>query len=411
MPKECVNFGDGKSKCPATSPCCFGGYCDSSAYFCILGNCDPSNSYSPNSCWPKPMCKNINQNFNDASVLVPASGFTGEVDKQIFYSSELVDHARISNGNLALGLRPDSDLKKTGLGSTVYYSRWVDHGTITITAMSGCKSPGVVSSFIVRNEFGDEIDFEWVGLDTSTVQTNYYYNDELDYTKMVPSNDLGDTTSKFIDYTIDWKLDSISWYAAGSLIRTVNRQDTWSVAENVFKFPDRPAQLSFSIWDGCNERPKGTSDWAGCSNLYSSASSEYVFNIKNVKVNCLYSGNDTYVIPNNATPSSTAKPSFVSIPPRTSSSSSSSPSLSSSRSSSINSAFIVSPSAKATSTSSSTSATSSSSATASSPTASNAPQSQSQSSQSQSSSSSNNSVPAFVYAVSVSLAVYLSLHF
>ncbi|OMJ19449.1 putative glycosidase crf2 [Smittium culicis] len=404
----CVNFGDGKSKCPASSPCCFGGYCDSSAYFCILGNCDPSNSFSANSCWPKPMCKNINQNFNDASVLVPATSFTGDVNKQVFYSSETVDYARISNGNLALGLRPVSDLKNTGQGSTVYYSRWVDHGTITITAMSGCKSPGVVSSFIVRNEFGDEIDFEWVGLDTSTVQTNYYYNDELDYTKMVPSNDLGDTTSKFIDYTIDWKLDSISWYAAGNLLRTVNRQDTWSVAENVFKFPDRPAQLSFSIWDGCNGRPEGTSGWAGCSDLYTSSSSEYVFNIKNVNVNCLYSGNDTYVIPNNATPSSTIKPSFVSIPPRSSSSSSSS---SSSRSSSFNSEFFVSPSAKATSTSISTSATSSSSESADSSTASTASSaSQSQSSQSQSSST-NNAAPAFVYAISVSLAVYFTLLF
>ncbi|OLY85039.1 putative glycosidase crf2 [Smittium mucronatum] len=300
---QCVHYGDGKSNCPSDTPCCFQGYCDANAYFCMLGNCEPKNSYSPDSCWPKPMCKNTNENFSNPSSLVDARDFTGDVDKEAWYSSELVNYSKISNGNLVLALKPASDLKATGQGTTVYFSRWIDHGKITINAKSACRSPGVVSSFIVRNEFGDEIDFEWVGKDTSNVQTNYYYNNELDYTKMVPSPNLGDTTSKYIQYTIDWQLDSISWYAAGNLIRTVRRADTWSVAENVYKFPDRPAQLSFSVWDGSNGRPKGTSDWAGSPIIYT-PSTEYDFNIDNVQIKCLYSGNDTYKIPTKAMPQS-----------------------------------------------------------------------------------------------------------
>ncbi|OMJ14968.1 putative glycosidase CRR1 [Smittium culicis] len=257
---QCIHYGDGKSNCPEHTPCCFQGFCDESA---------------------------------------------GDVNKEVWYSSELVNYAKISGGNLVLGLKPQEDLSATGQGSTVYFSRWVDHGKITISAKSGCKSPGVVSSFIVRNEFGDEIDFEWVGKDTSNVQTNYYYNNELDYTKMVPSPNLGDTTSKFIDYTIDWQLDSISWYVAGNLVRTVRRSDTWSVAENVFKFPDRPAQLSFSIWDGSNGRPDGTRDWAGYPISYS-PDTEYDFNIANVQIKCMYNGNDTYVIPTRNSDESTA---------------------------------------------------------------------------------------------------------
>ncbi|OMJ28224.1 putative glycosidase CRR1 [Smittium culicis] len=240
------------------------------------------------------MCKSINDNFSDPKSLVVAREFSGDVNKEVWYSSELVNYAKISGGNLVLGLKPQEDLSATGQGSTVYFSRWVDHGKITISAKSGCKSPGVVSSFIVRNEFGDEIDFEWVGKDTSNVQTNYYYNNELDYTKMVPSPNLGDTTSKFIDYTIDWQLDSISWYVAGNLVRTVRRSDTWSVAENVFKFPDRPAQLSFSIWDGSNGRPEGTRNWAGYPISYR-PNTEYDFNIANVQIKCMYNGNDTWV--------------------------------------------------------------------------------------------------------------------
>ncbi|PVU92397.1 hypothetical protein BB561_003851 [Smittium simulii] len=269
----CEKYGDGKSNCPKSSPCCYQGYCDSSAVFCILGNCRPGDSFSPESCWPKPHCSNIDSKFTDPSVLVNKRKFTGDVAKQIW---------------------------------------WVDHGTFTADIKSGCTQPGVVSSFIVRNEFGDEIDFEWVGLDKTNVQTNYYYNDELDYTKMLASKPLGDSTDKFISYTIDWQPDSVSWYADNKLIRTVQRADTWSVAEGIYKFPDREAQLSFSIWDGGNTGAKGTMDWAGSPTPYDS-DTVYSMYVKNIKIKCLYNGNDTYTHKNRGT-SSSESPSSIKTP-------------------------------------------------------------------------------------------------
>ncbi|OLY79374.1 putative glycosidase crf2, partial [Smittium mucronatum] len=119
---QCVNYGDGKSNCPESVPCCYLGYCNSSANFCILGNCQPDDSYSPSSCWPKPMCKDTNTGFSNPNILVTAADFTGDVNSQIFYSQEVPNYARVSGGNLVLGLKPQSDLTLTGQGSTVYFS-------------------------------------------------------------------------------------------------------------------------------------------------------------------------------------------------------------------------------------------------------------------------------------------------
>ncbi|PVU87325.1 hypothetical protein BB560_006506, partial [Smittium megazygosporum] len=234
----------------------------------------------------------MNISFKNPASLVSKAEYTGDVSKQVCYSVEEPDYASITDGSLVLQLKPGSDLKGLGQGSTVYL--WADHGVFSATIKSASVAPGVVSSFIIRNEHGDEIDFEWVGKDPSRAQTNYYYNNELDYTKMVPSENLGDTSTKFIKYTINWQLDSISWYIDGKLIRTLERATTWDVTTGVYKFPDREAQISFSIWDGGNSGQKGTMEWAGYPTPYQQDTA-YKMYISDFSSKCLYGGNETYV--------------------------------------------------------------------------------------------------------------------
>ncbi|OMH84921.1 putative glycosidase crf2 [Zancudomyces culisetae] len=328
----CKNYGDGKSNCPKDSPCCFEGYCNSNAGFCILGNCEPANSYSPNSCWAKPHCKDMSgYNFPSSSDLVELSKFN-DPNKQVWYSTGDASHASITGNNLVMQLKPGSSLTGPGEGSTVYFTRWVDHGTFTARIKSGSAAPGVVTSMILRNEFGDEIDFEWVGKTKNTVQTNYYYDDELDFTKMVESKPVSDTSSNYHDYTIQWNLDSIQWLLDGSLIRTVNRADTWDASAKMFKFPDREARFSFSIWDGGNTGQEGTANWAGSPTPYTS-STVYSMYVSSVTVKCLYGGNDTYSIPGSSASSTKSTSSSSSKSTQsTKSSSSTSASSSSSRS-------------------------------------------------------------------------------
>jgi hypothetical protein len=62
----CEHFG---KKCDEASPCCKNGYCSSKPSFCADG-CDPENSYSEKSCYPRPGCANFETTFDDADKLI-----------------------------------------------------------------------------------------------------------------------------------------------------------------------------------------------------------------------------------------------------------------------------------------------------------------------------------------------------
>jgi beta-glucanase (GH16 family) len=50
------------------------------------------------------------------------------------------------------------------------------YGTVSARIKSGSLGGGIISSFIFRSSLtGDEIDYEWVGKDSTEVQSNYYW--------------------------------------------------------------------------------------------------------------------------------------------------------------------------------------------------------------------------------------------
>jgi beta-glucanase (GH16 family) len=127
------------------------------------------------------------------------------------------DYASYDNsGNLALSLKYD-DTKKNeqgryqGFGSTVSSTRAMEYGIVTARIKTGSSASGIVSSFITKNNVGDEIDYEWVGLNPSEVQSNYYWNGTLDYTKGAHHAIGADSTADFHTYTIEWLPEQIRY--------------------------------------------------------------------------------------------------------------------------------------------------------------------------------------------------------
>ncbi|KAJ2640533.1 putative glycosidase CRH2, partial [Coemansia sp. RSA 1694] len=201
-------------------------------------------------------------------------------------------NAQLSNSQLELTLVKQGDGK--GFGAVVTGTRAIQYGTVTAVLKSGSTAGGVVSSMIVRNDLvGDEIDFEFVGGERGSVQSNYYWRNELDYTKMVRSQVLSDTTKNYHTYQIVWTPDSITWIVNGAPFRTVTRAETWDQSTGVFKYPDSESYVSFSVWDG-GSGEKGTSDWAGGAINWEAAAAEpFAMGIKSVSVDCFYKGNET----------------------------------------------------------------------------------------------------------------------
>ncbi|CAG8591761.1 4662_t:CDS:2, partial [Ambispora leptoticha] len=262
----CSNYGQ---NCPEDAPCCNNGWCSndpkfcSTVQFCVPG-CEPENSFSPKSCFPEPPCVSLYDDFSKPS-LVNWQNFTGDPTAANWTSDFTPDYTTyMPDGTIQLSMKYDGKDKNAqgnyqGFGSTVSSTRWMEYGTVTARIKTGSTAKGVVSSFITKNLVGDEIDYEWVGLNPNEVQSNYYYNGTLDYTK-------------------------------------VNQKDTWDDQLGQFKFPSRPSRIQFSMWDG-GMGPPGTANWAGSPTDWSDQSKVYSMYVDWVNITCFYNGNSSTTWP------------------------------------------------------------------------------------------------------------------
>ncbi|PIA13558.1 hypothetical protein COEREDRAFT_83416 [Coemansia reversa NRRL 1564] len=280
----------GQSTCNEWSPCYREGYCNVDASFCLWGLCDESKSYNSTSCWKPEGCTSQVVNFHETSDIIPIGSYAGNPETNAFLSIFEPDNTRIGSGNLELRMKYDPSTKK-GFGATAKSSHTIQYGRVTARVKSGSLAKGVVTSFIIINEqTGDEIDFEWVGLNPDQVQTNFYYRGVLDYTKMLPANVGSDSSAAYHDYTIDWSEDKIVWLVDNKPIRTLNRADTYDASKGVYAFPTSEGRIALSIWDGGNSGQQGTQEWAGYPTPWS-ADTVYKAFFDSVTIEC--SGDST----------------------------------------------------------------------------------------------------------------------
>ena len=94
------------------------------------------------------------------------------------------------------------------------------YGTFTVH-MRAAKASGIVSSFFIYNGTPwDEIDIEFLGKDTTKMQTNYFTNGVGGHETLI---NLGfDASAALHTYAIVWQSGSIKWYVDGVLVLTEN---------------------------------------------------------------------------------------------------------------------------------------------------------------------------------------------
>ncbi|KAJ1679401.1 putative glycosidase CRH2 [Spiromyces aspiralis] len=290
----CQNYGDGSSNCPADLPCCYQGQCGTGAKgFCIAGGCEPENSFSSLSCYAPPPCKSARVSFSEDRAAVPRSSYFGD-PRLADYIYEDSASVHLNDGLLQL------TLASPGSKPEAVSTRWLQYGSVTARIRSASSSPGVVSQFLISDEDGNEIDFNWVGSDPRHVQANYNYDNQLTSLKATLSPDLGNTAGMFHDYTILWSPQYVTWAVDGISFRTINYNDTRSVGDNDYKFPTKPSQIFFKVWDGGSSSNSDTRQWAGGSPANFSARANYTMSVQWVQVSCNPQTNNdssTFVLP------------------------------------------------------------------------------------------------------------------
>jgi endo-1,3-1,4-beta-glycanase ExoK len=121
------------------------------------------------------------------------------------------------------------------------------------TRMKISKGSGVISAFFtytgIPNDGDpqDEIDIEFLGGDTTKMQTNYFVNGEGHHEKLIA---LGfDAAYGFHTYAFEWRRNSIEWFVDGRRVRKVTRARG--------PLPSHPGKIGAFIW------ATNLSEWAG----------------------------------------------------------------------------------------------------------------------------------------------------
>jgi beta-glucanase (GH16 family) len=242
-----------ENKCPESAPCC-GQFGDCGVGAFCLGGCDPRMSFELESCVPSPTCKDKSLKMNTQDNELHISEYLGDSSKADWVVS---GETALDSGNILLTMAKDTP--GTVLSSTTYM--W--YGDVK-ARMKTSRGRGVVTAFILFSDVKDEIDYEWVGVDLETAQTNFYYQGIPNYENSENVTDLSDTFNNFHDYEIKWTPDTIEFIVDGQTQRSIKKEATWNETANQYDFPQTPARVQLSIWPGgALTNAKGTIDWAG----------------------------------------------------------------------------------------------------------------------------------------------------
>ncbi|PNP78059.1 hypothetical protein FNYG_08522 [Fusarium nygamai] len=240
------------SHCPEDSPCCSTyGECGVGAY--CLGGCDPTMSFSLDSCVPAPVCEDRKMKMNSLDSIVDIGKYLGDSSKADWVAQ---GEPVVFQNNVLLTMPKDS--VGTLLSSTVYM--W--YGNVKARFKTS-RGAGVITAFILFSDVKDEIDYEFVGTELGDAQTNYYFQGITNYENS-ENITLSDTFANFHDYEIRWTPDKIEWWVDGKLGRTLQKSDTWNATSKNFDFPQTPSRVQLSLWPGGKEgNAEGTVAWAG----------------------------------------------------------------------------------------------------------------------------------------------------
>lgn len=151
--------------CPSATPCCSQyGQCGVGAY--CLGGCDPRYSYDLQSCVAAPVCKSADYKLTSLDDVQANTDYLGDSSGTNWVSSgtPLVYH----DDSLLLTMAPST------VGTLLMSTHYVWYGKIGAT-MTSSQGAGVVTAFIMMSDVHDEIDFEFIGVDLESVQSNYYF--------------------------------------------------------------------------------------------------------------------------------------------------------------------------------------------------------------------------------------------
>ncbi|KAK5773955.1 hypothetical protein RI543_004710 [Arxiozyma heterogenica] len=153
-------------------------------------------------------------------------------------------------------------LAKRGDNPSYDSNFYIMYGKVQVL-MQAAPGVGIVSSFFLQSDDGDEIDLEWLGGDTTQFQSNYFSKGNVTTYDRGEFHGVQTPAQMFHNYTIDWSMEQTTWSLDGTVVRTLLNTTSQG-------YPQTPMSIKFGIWAGGDpSNAPGTIEWAGGITDYS----------------------------------------------------------------------------------------------------------------------------------------------
>ncbi|KAK9604252.1 hypothetical protein V6Z93_002221 [Aspergillus fumigatus] len=150
------------------------------------------------------------------------------------------------------------------------------------------KGAGIISSIVLQSDDLDEIDWEWVGYNTSEVQSNYFGKGNNETFNRGGYHYVPNADTEFHNYTTYWTQEKLEWWIDGKLARTLTYEDSQGAGKY---YPQTPCNIRYGIWPaGIKGNAQGTIEWAGGLVDYSKA--PFTMVLQSVRVHDFHTGKE-----------------------------------------------------------------------------------------------------------------------
>lgn len=151
------------------------------------------------------------------------------------------------------------NISKEGEAPTIETDFYIFFGKVEVT-MQAAPGTGIVSSIVMESDDLDEIDWEILGGNTTSCETNYFGKGNTSSYDRAVYYAVESPETVMHTYTVDWTAEWVKWYVDSELVRTLNYDDAY----NGYDFPQTPVRVKIGSWDGgASTEAEGTIEWAG----------------------------------------------------------------------------------------------------------------------------------------------------
>ncbi|CAL5866268.1 uncharacterized protein PFLUO_LOCUS475 [Penicillium psychrofluorescens] len=148
---------------------------------------------------------------------------------------------------------------------------------------------GIISGVILESDDLDEIDWEWVGSNTTGVQSDFFGKGNTTTWNRGAKHNAANANLDFHNYTTYWDQEKLQWWVDGDMVRQVNYSERLTVYGQ--NYPQTPCRVKASLWpSGVEGESPGTIKWGGGMVDWSQA--PFTMTIQRIRVEDFSSGKE-----------------------------------------------------------------------------------------------------------------------